>query len=413
MKRIAILAAAAALVASGLYVAPAAAQTEVTVPAAVNIEDPYGDANTQSGDQQLAVGDVSTVADLGKVWFSHDATNFNVHILTEGPPGTNTLGLQFVVTAGPEGCAVFSGYYKGLTYLSDAFSRLVDNCNGADPVDGAFTFVEGPDGQGLATMTLPRAGAPFLANGTSVSAPFAQSWIFAGGDQVTPSGYRGLRNRIDDTKPGTDYRIGAGEPAGTPNPPKPPKPVKPKKPAKPKKPKKPKTPPAAPECPAYTPGENGKDAELIKVTDAATAENPVTVEFDGGAGLVSAPILGIPLPDETTHNYHNIQVDTANPEAGLYVRLEFADRHDYDLYLLYPDGAEADHSGDFNTVFESPVHSCGGTSCSSGTNFEEVDGIATPDCGGWTTDSVAYATPGGDVTLKVWLGEVKAEPAAP
>lgn len=409
MKKIAIIVAVAALVASGLNVTPAAAQSDATVPAVVNIEDPYGDANTQSGDQQLGE-DASTVADLGKVWFSHDATNFNIHILTEGPPGINTVGLQYVVTAGPEGCAVFSGYYNGLTYVSDAFSRLVDGCNGLDPIDGTFTFVEGPDGQGLATMTIPRAGTPLLADGASVSEPFAQSWIFAGGEQLTPSGYRGVRNRIDDTKVGTDYSIAASGPADTPAPTKP---EKPKKPAKPKKPKKPKTPPAAPECPAYVPGDNGKDAELVKVTDAATAESPVVVEFDAGQGLAVGPTLGVPLPDTSTRTYHNIQVDSVNPEVGLYVRLEFADRHDYDLYLQYPDGTEADHSGDFNTILESPVHSCGGTSCSSGSNFEEVDGIATADCGGWTTESVAYLTNGGDVTMKVWLGEVKAAPATP
>ncbi|HEX2195716.1 MAG TPA: hypothetical protein VHJ76_02220 [Actinomycetota bacterium] len=412
MRKIVMLVAAAALVASGLNATPAAAQGEVTVPDVVNIEDPYGDANTQPGDQQYPT-DVSTVADLGKVWFTHDATNFNIHILTEGPPQAQSPAFQFVVTAGPEGCAVFSGYYNGVTYLSDAFSRLVDNCNAQDPLDGTFTFGEGPDGQGLATMTLPREGAPFLTDGSSITAPFAQSWAFAGGEQLTPSGYRGVRNRIDDTKPGTDYVLSGG---GTVEPPKPPMAPKPGK-GKPKgcdkgKGKKKGCKPAPPAaCATFAPGELGKDKPTIVVTDAATeaapVEQKVSVDMslgDLGFGLVSSG------PFAESADYFNVQVDSANPDAGLYASIEFAERRDYDLDLLHPDGSYAARSHDWNTVLGTGEGENGGHAGEATTASEKIVGVRTADCGGWTVETTNWLGEGGELTVKLWLGEAQNDP---
>lgn len=413
-KRLVSFVGALALVAGGLGVAPVAAQDAVAVPDVVNIEDPYGDANTQSGDQQLAVGDVSTVADLGKVWFSHDATSFNVHILTEGPPGINTVGLQYVVTAGPEGCAVFSGYYNGLTYVSDAFSRLVDGCNGLDPIDGTFTFVEGPDGQGLATMTLPRADAPLLADGSAVTEPFAQSWIFAGGEQLTPSGYRGVRNRIDDTKPGTDYSISGGGPVAPPKTPKPPKPGKGPKGCDKGKGKKKgckPVPPASGACAPFTPGELGKDKPTVVLTDAATeaapVEQKVSVDMsvgDLGFGLLTAgPFAG-------SSDFFNVQVDTANADAGLYASIEFADRRDYDLDLMHADGSYAARSHDWNTVLGTGQGVNGGHAGEATTSSEKIVGLRTADCGGYTVETANWLGEGGELTVKLWLGEAVNDP---
>ena len=420
MKRIFTLLASLALVGSGLHILPAAAAEEApAVPEVVNIEDPYGDANTQSGDQ-VTPADGSTVSDLGKVWFSHDAENFNVHILTEGPPGTNTVGIQFVVTLGEGGCAVFSGYYKGLTYLSDGFSRLVDGCNKLDPIDGTFTFGEGPDGQGLATMTIPRAGTPLLADGSNLTAPVAQSWVFAGGEQLTPSGYRGVRQRIDDTKAGTDYALAGGQPVKTP-PGKNPVPGKKKgcdngkgkkRGCEGKGPKKPKPGKPSAQCAPYVPGEAGAEAETLVLTDAATEAAPIEVPNTFGPAI----------PGETSDSkFVNVQVDTAAKEAGLYAYIEFTPRNDYDLNLLYDDGSYAAQSHGFNPLIEIndvplPVigpFSSTGNGGESTDHSEKLVGIKTPDCGGYTVDVTNYAGPGGDVTLQLWLGEAKTDPSAP
>lgn len=177
--------------------------------------------------------------------------------------------------------------------------------------------------------------------------------------------------------------------------------------------KKPKPPPPPPACAAYEPGEEGLEAKTTVVTDAATAEAPVVVELEAGPGL-SRDLTGEGLYDETTSIFQNIQVDSANPSAGLYVKLEFPDRHDYDLYLNYADGATAATSGDFNTVPGTILGSGSPEGAwASGTNFESVLGINTSDCGGYTARMLSFLTTGGTVTLSMWLGEAVAEPDAP
>ncbi len=176
-------------------------------------------------------------------------------------------------------------------------------------------------------------------------------------------------------------------------------------PADAKKKRKPK----APACPAYTPGDAGKDAETTVVTDAATAEAPVVFEATAARGL--GAVLAY---NQTSSIYHNIQVDTAGPSAGLYVRFEFPEYHDYDLYLNYAEGGTAASSGDFNTA---PGHDLGSGSpegaWEAGTDYEMVMGINTADCAGYTARLVSFLTTGGAVKLSMWLGDVVAEPNPP
>ncbi len=175
--------------------------------------------------------------------------------------------------------------------------------------------------------------------------------------------------------------------------------------------KKKKKPPAG--CAAYVPGEEGKDAPTTVVTDAATAEAPVVVELDAGPGFSSLSFQGQGY-DETTSVYQNIQVDSANPTAGLYAKAEFQSMHDYDLYLNYAEGSTAASSGDFNVA---PGHDIGSGApdgaWEAGNDYESVLGIITPDCAGYTARIVSFLTNGGPVTLSLWLGDEVAEPTAP
>lgn len=188
-------------------------------------------------------------------------------------------------------------------------------------------------------------------------------------------------------------------------------------PADAKKKKKPKPPPAPPVCAPYTPGEEGAEAATTIVTDAATAEAPVVVDLDSGPGL--ADDLGLGEYDGTSSVFQNIQVDSANPSAGLYVKIEFQDRHDYDLYLNRADGSTAANSGAFNAVPEGaslPVGIGGGApegGWEAGTNYESVTGINTTDCDGYTARVKSYLTNGGAVKMSVWLGEALVEPTPP
>ena len=185
-------------------------------------------------------------------------------------------------------------------------------------------------------------------------------------------------------------------------------------PADAKKKKKPKPPPPPPACAPYVPGESGAEAATTIVTDAATAEAPVVIDLTAEPGLPSTPTVNGVGFDGTSSLYQNVQVDTANPSAGLYVKFEFPDRHDYDLDLEYADGSTAASSGDANAA---PGNDLGSGSpegaWEAGTNYESLNGINTPDCAGYTARMKAYTTNGGAVKLSLWLGEAVAEPDAP
>ena len=165
--------------------------------------------------------------------------------------------------------------------------------------------------------------------------------------------------------------------------------------------KKPK--PAA--CAPYVPGEMGAEAPAAVVTDAHTAEAPLAVpitlaeEYDEGS-------VG-----ETPHAFVNVQVDSALPTAGLYVTFEFDEFRDYDLWAYFPDGTGAASSHGFPPAM--PTKGLPGAADRSNTasnhggestaSSENLVGIITPDCGGYTVDATNYLGEGGDFELKIWL----------
>src|SRR5687768_9960187 len=78
-------------------------------------------------------------------------------------------------------------------------------------------------------------------------------------------------------------------------------------------------------CAAYVPSEWSADIPVTMVTDAHTADAPleITVPTEMGVGTSDS---GSPENGQTSmaaHSFLNVQVDSVNPEAGLYGRLEF------------------------------------------------------------------------------------------
>lgn len=168
--------------------------------------------------------------------------------------------------------------------------------------------------------------------------------------------------------------------------------------------KKKKKPPA---CAPWTPPEKSAEAELVKVTDAATAEAPIEIELETdpglGLGRPGSTIGPVPIGDHVSEAFVNVQVDSAAPSTGLYATIEFNPAFDYDLYLDDSTGTEVAHSaGFFNQS------STAGAAGHSAPGSENIEGLETSDCGGYAADVVGSITPGGGVTLKLWLGEVKA-----
>ena len=183
-----------------------------------------------------------------------------------------------------------------------------------------------------------------------------------------------------------------------------------------KKKKKPKP----PVCATFVPGEEGVDKPLVTLTDAATEEAPVeqTVTLDMSLGDIDQ--TGAVSPESV--DIFNIQVDSAAADAGLYALFEFPDRRDYDLNLLHTDGSYAARSRAWNTFMEltdiqDPVLGFGISASGHGgaptSHSEKLDGIRTADCGGWTLKVENWLGEGGEMAVKLWLGEAKIDPQAP
>jgi hypothetical protein len=163
-------------------------------------------------------------------------------------------------------------------------------------------------------------------------------------------------------------------------------------------------------CKAYKPGELGAEAETTKVTQKATEEAPIEVAFD------TEPGFGIGGNETTaaniSHVYHNIQVDPKTKKTGLWVRVEMPQGTDYDIYLMNPDGTEAAHAAGFNPIPHEFIGDGTGTGGHSEETAEQLDGILSKDCQGYTLDIGNATGPGGEITLKMWLGEATYDPAS-
>jgi hypothetical protein len=177
--------------------------------------------------------------------------------------------------------------------------------------------------------------------------------------------------------------------------------------------KKKKKKPAA--CAAYQPGEQGAGQPTVVVTDAHTAEaplaHPITLGPDFDEGIVG----------DAPNAIVNVQVDSDTPTAGLYVTWEFQTHRDYDLWAYFPDGGGAASAHGFQPLMETkglPAQADQSNTASnhggeSTATSENLVGIITPDCSGYTLEGSTYFGEGGDFELMIWLGEGTTEPGVP
>ena len=157
----------------------------------------------------------------------------------------------------------------------------------------------------------------------------------------------------------------------------------------------------APVCAAYEPGEEGAEAETTIVTDAATAEAPVEIKIAAHEGI---GVGGHPATETAMgHAYHNLQIDSALPSALLHVRLEMPAYEDYDLFINNPDGETAAQAAGFNPI--PAVYNDTSMGGHTEEGAEVIDGLQSLDCQGYTAHVSTATGLGGELTMKVWLGE--------
>lgn len=423
-KRFWSLALSVAMIGGVFAALPAHAQAEPgatggVVPATPNIVDEAGDANGYSSLGAGIPGTVSlTGADVLAAWFTHDATNVYVHIQTATNARVEATTFQTTVgTAAGLDCLQLRMVTAGVGNESFSAINSTGDCGEVATTQyGPLLEEVGPEDTSILTGTFPRAGLTQLAGGALLAEPDILVGLWGHGNPVA-GGSRILT--IDSTPVGTDYSIASGVSGGPGKPSAPTEPPgKGDPPGKGKKKGCPKgkgqkkgacpKPKPANSCPAYVPGEQGATAPTSIVTAAATEEKPVEVTIAAPAGD----------PTSVPATYQNIQVDAAAAEAGLYVRYEFPTEEDHDIYLNYADGSEAAHAAGFNQapfVPNNPVFFTDGTGAGghSEQGAEQLDGIRSGDCAGYTLQMDSFLSMGGDMTLKLWLGEIQNDPAAP
>lgn len=156
----------------------------------------------------------------------------------------------------------------------------------------------------------------------------------------------------------------------------------------------------APVCKMYTPGEMGAEAETTKITDKATEEAPIEMDVPLGPAVGAA----------TTQMYHNVQVVSKKKEVGLWLRLESPPTDDPDLFVYWDNGNRAATAGGFNQAPVGPLDGTGDGGHSE-IGAEQIDGLRTSNCVGYTLDLVNFLGVGGTYTLKMWLGDIENDPA--
>jgi len=181
--------------------------------------------------------------------------------------------------------------------------------------------------------------------------------------------------------------------------------------AKKKKKKKKK----APVCAPYAPGELGAEAETVILTDDHSEEKPLVYPISLG------PDFDEGIDGEQPTAYVNVQVDTKAKSAGFYTTFEFQTHRDYDLWAYFSDGRGAASAHGFQPLIDTkgapaPADQSNTASNHAGESTatsENLIGVITPDCEGYTVEATTYFGEGGDFELKFWLGEGTTEPGVP
>ena len=158
-------------------------------------------------------------------------------------------------------------------------------------------------------------------------------------------------------------------------------------------------------CAKYVAPDWAADVETVTVTDSATAEEPLTFELTTGHG---AGTTSTDYPEDgdgtLSHAFQNILVDSKAKAAKVFARIDFIPAFDYDLFLRTSAGPALAYEADFNPATAAGPTPVGGYSGGSGApGWSQIDGYPVPDCSGFTVDVASSITPGGPVTLLIWL----------
>jgi hypothetical protein len=150
--------------------------------------------------------------------------------------------------------------------------------------------------------------------------------------------------------------------------------------------------PVEPQSPSAERAE-ALEAEVVKLTDKATADKPVAIEFAQAPGLWADAETPIVEGSE----FFNFQVvsKAATVELNLHVVWATPSASDIDEFLFSSSGTEVSSSVAFNPAPEL-------NPSTGGEGFEHI-AIGARRCDGYTLESRPFITPGENVTIHAWL----------
>lgn len=146
-------------------------------------------------------------------------------------------------------------------------------------------------------------------------------------------------------------------------------------------------------CDPYKPEDDqARKAGTLIVSSGATESEPTSVKVNAPAGT----------PDSPTEVLLNLQLTTEGQPADLFVRYEFAPGEDYGLVVENAKGEEKARADGVNPAAIGPLSEPNDTGGHSEQGAEQIDGLPSEHCGGYTLRLMTNSGMGGRLTLKVW-----------
>lgn len=166
--------------------------------------------------------------------------------------------------------------------------------------------------------------------------------------------------------------------------------------------------PAVPES-RSTGASDAVKEKVIAVTERATAEKPITIEFSHGPALVDEFYGETTTGDPRTFmliedaRFFNFQLTGKAKYAALNIALEWVtpSASDIDLHLYGPSGALLEKSGAYNPY--EPAMGAVGLGGDDDMGLEQIRDRFMDRCSAFTVESRPTYTAGEDVVLKVWI----------
>ncbi len=146
-------------------------------------------------------------------------------------------------------------------------------------------------------------------------------------------------------------------------------------------------------CKNYKPPKQGRGEDTIYIDGAATPMDPLEIP-------VTVPAV---TPTDPVSLYRNLQVATTLPSSRLYVRYVFTPSDEHDLFVLDSKGRVRAAADGLNLGSVGPLSQPNDSGGRSELGAEQIDGLKTARCQGYTLDLRGVLSAGGTMMLKLWV----------